>query len=148
MVKWTNKYVIEVNLPLKAAWNFYSDPNNWSRWEDDYLTFLLLGEFKAGAIIKAKLKNKPTLSSIFITEVKPYQEYKTLHNVSFSSQERLYTFQEISMEKTRIILDVYIFSLFTTIATPTFLKKMEDSCLKYRQSYEDIAEKKIDNCFI
>jgi len=34
MFTWSYKYSMDVDLPLKTAWNFYTNPTNWPKWED------------------------------------------------------------------------------------------------------------------
>lgn len=125
MFKWTYKYLLQVDLPLKEVWDFHCDPTNWSKWDNQLDTCFLVGEFKAGTQIKAKIKNKSTHLLIIIAEVKPYQNIK--HCLMYLSVFRF---------------DAYIFSLLTPFMKTTFLKIIEDARLKCREVYTEISAKK------
>jgi hypothetical protein len=134
MFKWACEYSIEADISLQTAWDFYANPINWPKWEERLDVCSLEGEFKTGAKVKVKIKNKPVQFSILITEVKPFHEYRTLVNVLFTSQESLTIFQAISPTQTRITQKVFVNSLFTPFMRSTLRKNMEKGRLKYIQA--------------
>jgi polyketide cyclase/dehydrase/lipid transport protein len=128
MFTWMHEDSMEVDLPLQKAWNFFTDPSNWPKWENQFETCVLEGTLRAGAQIKAKIKNKPIRVVILVTEVRPYCECKYLLRL-FSFQESLFAFKSISPEKTRVTLKLYVFSLFTPFMKGTFITNMEKNRL-------------------
>lgn len=39
MFKWEHEYTLEVDMPLKKAWEFFADLNNWPKWIDQFESF-------------------------------------------------------------------------------------------------------------
>jgi hypothetical protein len=145
MFKWTHEYSLEVDLPLHMAWDFFTDPSNWPKWEDRFDTCFLDGAFETGAKVTVKIKNTSVHMGILITEVKLHREYRVLIRTLFSRQESLSTFQEISPEKTRIILHSWVISLFTPFMKKFFIKTVEKSCSKILQAFAEAAQKSLTN---
>ncbi len=139
MFTWLYEDSMDVDLPLQKAWNFYTDPTNWSKWEDRFESFELVGGLRAGAEIKAKVKNKCAQARILVTEVKSYQECKLSVKVVFFTQESMCIFQEISPEKTRITLKVCIISFLTPFMKSFFLRTAEKSRLKRSDAFKEFA---------
>ena len=58
MFSWSHENVIEVDLPLQIAWDFYMNPVNIPKWEDRFGACVLEEELKGGSRVRAKIKNK------------------------------------------------------------------------------------------
>lgn len=127
MFKWFHEYSIEIDAPLQPIWDFLTTPSNWPKWINQFDSCLLEGDFKTGAKVKAKIKDKEAYLSIFITEVKPYSEYKMLVKTLFFNQESLCEIQEISPERTLITQKTYVLSLLTPFMKSYFRKSAEKS---------------------
>lgn len=139
MFTWSYEDPIDVDLPLQKAWDFYTDPTNWLKWEDRFDAFVLDGALKTGSQIKAKIKNKPIHIQIFIAEVRPYHECKWLVKSLFFTQETACIFQELSPEKTRIILKLSVISFFTPFMKKFFLKNVEKNRSKRLSAFAERA---------
>ena len=111
MFKWFYDCQMEADVSIQVAWNFLTNPSNWHKWTSNCDSFALDGEFKKGAQIKAKVKNRSLFFPITVTEMIPYQTYKTFSATLFVSQESLYAFQEITPTKTRITVATYVAAL-------------------------------------
>ena len=46
MFTWTHACSIEVDLPLKTLWDFYTDPKNMPLWVENIESCTREGEFK------------------------------------------------------------------------------------------------------
>ena len=130
---------MDVDLPLQEAWNFFMNPANWPKWEDQFESCFLEGDLRAGSKIKAKIKNKPIRILILITEVRPYHECKYLIKSLFFTQESLCTLQEMSPGKTRITLKMCIIGFFVPFMKTIFLKNMEKSYSKRLSVFAEIT---------
>src|SRR5690242_6760622 len=139
MFTWSHEDSMDVDLPLQKAWNFYTDPSNWSKWEDRFDAFVLEGTLRTGSQIKAKIKNKPIHIEIWVTEVRPYQECKCLVKSLFFTQESLCTFQEVSPQKTRITLTICVISFFTPFMKKILLRNIEKNRSKCLSAFAEIA---------
>jgi len=139
MFTWSHEDSMDVDLPLQKAWNFYTDPSNWPKWEDRFDACVLQGALRAGSQIKAKIKNKPIHIEIWVTEVRPYHECKCLVKSLFFTQESLCTFQEISPQKTRIILTICVVSFFTPFVKKIFHRNIEKTRAKRLSAFAEIA---------
>lgn len=140
MFTWAHEDSIEVDLSLQKAWDFYMNPTNWLKWEDRFDAVVFGGSLTTGSLVKAKIKNKPVHIEIRITEVKPYHECKYLVKVLFFTQESICTFEELSSERTRIILKLKIYSLFTPFMKKLFLKNLEKYRSKCLDAFAKIAK--------
>lgn len=139
MFTWSHEDSMDVDLPLQKAWNFYTDPSNWTKWEDRFDAFILEGSLRTGSQIKAKIKNKPIHIEMLVTEVRSYHECKCLVKSLFFTQESLCTFQEISPQKTRITLTLCVVSFFTPFMKKIFLKNIEKTRSKRLSAFAEIA---------
>lgn len=140
MFTWSHENSMDVDLPLQKAWNFYTNPSNWLKWEDRFDAFVLEGTLRAGSQIKAKIKNKSIHITILVTEIKPYHECKCLLKSPFFTQESLCTFEEISLGKTRITLKICVISLFVPFMKKFFLKNIEKVRPKYLKAFAEFAK--------
>lgn len=139
MFTWSHEDSMEVDLPLQKAWNFYTDPINWPKWEDQFDAFSLQGALKAGSQIKAKIKNKPIHIEIWVTEVRLYDEYKFLVKSLFFTQENSCVFREVSSQKTRLILSTSVVSFFTPFMKNIFLRNIEKTHSKCFIAFAETA---------
>ena len=139
MFTWTCEDTIEVDLSLQKAWDFYTNPTNWLKWEDRFDAVVFDGVLRTGSQIKLKIKNKPIHIDVRITEVRPYHEYKSLVKVLFFTQKSACTFEELSSERTRIILKVSVISFFTPFMKKFFLKNLEKYRSKCLIAFAEIA---------
>lgn len=140
MFTWSHQCSMDVDLSLLKAWNFYTNPTNWLKWEDRFEAFLLEGTLKVGSQIKAKIKNKPNHIIFLITDLCLYKECTCLVKVLFFTQKCLCTFHEISPEKTRITLQINVSSFFTPFMKKIFLKNMENTHSKCLNAFAEIVE--------
>ncbi|MDP1608382.1 MAG: SRPBCC family protein [Chlamydiales bacterium] len=141
MFNWSHESSMEVDCSLQIAWDFFTNPSNWPKWEDRFDACVLDEELKAGSKIKVKFKNKPIQILILVAEVKPYHECKYLIKPPFFTQESLCTFQEISPEKTRITLKICIISFFVPFVKTILLKNVEKFYSKCARAFAEIAGK-------
>ena len=139
MFTWLHEDSMDVDLPLQKAWDFYTNPSNWPKWEDRFDACVLEGTLRAGSRIKAKIKNKPIHIEIWVTEVRPYYECKCLVKSLFFTQESLCAFREISPQKTRITLTIYIVSFFTPFMKKLFLRNIEKTRSRRLNAFAGIA---------
>ena len=139
MFTWSHEDLMEVDLSLQKAWDFYTNPTNWLKWEDRFDAFVLEGSLRTGSQIKAKIKNKPIHIEMLVTEVRPYHECKCLVKSLFFTQESLCTFHEISPQKTRITLTLCVVSFFTPFMKKIFLKNIEKTRSKRLSAFAEIA---------
>lgn len=140
MFTWSHEDSIEVNLPIQKAWTFYTNPTNWLKWEDQFDVVVFEGILKAGSQIKAKIKNRPLHIAILVTEVKPYEEFKSVVKHLLITQESGCSFQEISPERTRITLRFSVISFFLPFIKNTSFKKVEKTYSKCLNAFAEIAE--------
>ncbi len=139
MFTWSHEDSMEVDLSLQKAWNFYTNPTNWLKWEDRFDAFVLEGILRTGSQIKAKIKNKPIHIEMLVTEVRPYHECKCLVKLLFFTQESACTFEELSPEKTRITLKLSVISFFTPFMKKTFLRNIEKTHSKRLSAFAEVA---------
>ncbi len=123
LFKWSYETTVEVDLPLEKVWDFLENPANCSKWRDDIEFCHSAEPLQTGSIIKVKMKNHNVYASILITEYKPYSECKTRVKGSLGSQESSAIFQEISHDRTRLILKFNVKSFLTPFLRSYFLKK-------------------------
>lgn len=112
MFRWGHKSSIEVNASIKDAWDFFTNPSHWPKREKRFDACFLIGDFKPGTPVKAKIKDKPIHIIILITEVKPYSEYRTLIQNLFFRQESLTIFEELSSRSTQITFQICVLGPF------------------------------------
>jgi hypothetical protein len=141
MFTWSYEDSMEVDLSLRFAWDFFTDPGNWPRWEDRIEYCTPVGEVKTGSRVVAKVKNKAVTITMWVTEVKPYRECKILVKAPFFTQEALATFQEISPGRTRITLKRCIIGIFVPFMKAFFLKNTEKTYSLRKRAFAEIAEK-------
>jgi hypothetical protein len=139
MFTWSHEDSIEVDLSIQKAWDFYTDPNNWLKWEDRFDAITLVGSLRAGSQIKAKIKNKPIHILMLVAEVSPYRECKWLVKSLFFTQESLCTFQEISPQKTRITFTIYVVSFLTPFIKKILVKNIEENRSKRLSAFAEVA---------
>ena len=139
MFTWSHEDLMEVDLSLQKAWDFYTNPTNWLKWEDRFDAFVLEGSLRTGSQIKAKIKNKPIHIEMLVTEVRPYHECKCLVKSLFFTQESLCTFQEVSSQKTRITLTICVVSFFTPFMKKIFHRNIEKTRSKRLSAFAEIA---------
>lgn len=139
MFTWSHEDSMEVDLPLQQAWDFYTNPANWIKWEDHFDAFILEETLRTGAQIKAKIKNKPLYIKILATEVRPYHECKYLAKLLFFTQESLCVFQQISPQKTRIISTTCVISFFVPFMKKNFLRRIEETRSKRLSAFAEVA---------
>ena len=139
MFAWSHEDSMEVDLSLEKAWNFYTTPTNWLKWEDRFDAFVIEGTLRRGSQIKAKIKNKPIHIEILVTDVRPYHECKCFVKSLFFTQESLCTFQEISPQKTRITLTLRVVSFFTPFMKKIFLRNIEKTRSKCLNAFAEVA---------
>lgn len=137
MFRWDHKYSIEVNASIKDTWDFCTNPNHLPKWEKRFDACFLEGDFKPGAQIKAKIKDKPFHIIILITEVKPYFEYRALVNNLFFRQESLAIFRRHSSRKTQMTLQTCVLSPFVPFLKSTFLKNAEQTYTKLTEAFTE-----------
>lgn len=139
MFTWSREDSMEVDLSLQKAWDFYTNPTNWLKWEDRFDAFISEGTLRTGSQIKAKIKNKPVYIKMLITEVIPYHECKYLVTALFFTQESLCTFEEISPQKTRITFTICIIGFLTPFMKKIFLRNIEKSRSKCLNAFAEIT---------
>lgn len=93
------------------------------------------------ADIEAKIKNKPLHIRILVTEIRPYEECKYLIKSPFFAQESSCTFQELSLQKTRITLKINVISFFAPLMKKFFLKNVEKTRSKYLSAFAEAADR-------
>ncbi len=140
MFRWNHKYSIEVNTSVKCAWDFCTNPSHWPKWDKCFEACFLVGDFKPGAHIKAKIKDKPIYITILITEVKPYSEYRILMKNLFARQESLVTFKELASGNTQIMPQNWVSSLFVPFLKSTLLKNVERVYAKWTEVFMEHCE--------
>lgn len=136
MFMWKHDYSIEVNIPIRKIWEFQLNPNNWSKWMDQFDSFTYIGEIETGSIIKAKIKNRNQQISILFTDVKPVKEFSICMKSLLGYQESTCTNEEISAGKTRINITTKVKSLLVPFMKSSFKKKVEMQYSKYFESLE------------
>lgn len=141
MFKWNNEDMMEVDMPLQKAWDFFTNPNNWPKWDDRLDICYFEGKLTTGSKVEVKIKNKPAKMMILVTDVRPYRECKSLVKVPFFTQESLCIFQEISADRTRITLKVCVISFFAPFLKKLLLKTMQKSYSQRLAAFEEITEK-------
>lgn len=140
MFTWSYKYSMDVDLRLKTAWDFYTNPTHWPKLEDR-LEFCTVDEtFPAASRVRAKIKNKAAWLAMLLTDIKPHQEIKLLIQIPLFTQESLATFEEIAAEKTRITTTVYVSSFLAPFMKGTFLRNTENSRIKSLATFKQLAE--------
>ena len=140
MFRWDHKYSIEVNASIKDAWDFFTNPSHWPKWERRFDVCFLIGDFKPGTPIKAKIKDKPIHIIILITEVKPYSEYRALVQNLFFRQESLVIFKELSSGITQITFQVCVLGPFVPFLKSTLLKNAEQAQAKLIETFMEHSE--------
>ncbi len=141
MFKWNYEDMMEVDVPLQKAWDFYSNPSNWPKWDDRFGSCLLDGEFKTGSKVEIQIKNKLTSVMVLLTEVVACQECKSLVKVPFFTQESLCIFQQISPDRTRITLKVCVISFFAPLLKKLLFKTLQKSYSQRLAAFERITGK-------
>lgn len=139
MFTWSYEDLMEIDLSLEKAWNFYTNPTNWLKWEDRFDDFVLEGSLRTGSRIKGKIKNKQIHMEMLVTEVIPYHECKLLLKSLFFTQESACTFEELAPEKTRITLKLSVISFLTPFVKKIFVKNIERGRSKRLKAFAEIA---------
>lgn len=139
MFSWSYEDSMDVDLSLQKAWDFYTNPTNWLKWEEGYDAFILEGPLKPGSQIRGKIKNSPISIVTLVTEVKPYHEYKCLTKILFFNQESSTTFQEVSPQKTRINLKLYVVGLLVPFKKKIAAKALEENRSRRLSAFAELA---------
>ncbi|MGC1879422.1 MAG: SRPBCC family protein [Rhabdochlamydiaceae bacterium] len=147
MFKWFYEYSTEVDIPLQKVWDFCINPNHWPQWMDQLESCKMEGEFKAGSMVKAKIKNRTFHLPIFITDVKPFKSCALLMKGPLISQTSSCTLREISRDKTALIMKTSIVSILTPFIKRYFTKHMEAQMQKCRKAILDNAKQNAPSDF-
>jgi hypothetical protein len=131
---------MDADLPLQGAWDFYTNPTNWPKWEDRLESCTLDETFLAGYRVRAKIKNKAAWLAILVTDVKPYQESKHLITIPLFSQESLTTYEEIAARHTRITTIVRVSSFLVPFMKGVFIRNAEKSRIKSLAAFTQLAD--------
>ncbi|MEX0961675.1 MAG: SRPBCC family protein [Simkaniaceae bacterium] len=134
MFRWNHQYSVEVDTPLHVAWNFFTDPSHWPLYDDRMEAFIFDGDFKSGAQVKLKLKNKPNHIGILLTEVKPHREYRTLIHSLLAKEEKLTSFEVLAPNKTRVTFQICVLSCLVPFIKSKLLKNIEEAQAKSAQA--------------
>ena len=140
MFRWSREHFIEVNIPIQKMWDIYINPSNWPKWVDQFDFCTFEGELKPGTIIKTKIKNRNVYIQIKMTKLKPYDECELLIKAPLFTQESSCFFQEISTERTLLIMKTSVISLLVPFLKSFFHKRLEYSNSKYLSVFSEIAK--------
>ncbi len=140
MFKWRHEYSMEINIPIKKVWEFYTNPSNWPKWVDQFETCNTCGGVKTGAIVSAKLINRKLPLPILITEINSSYELSLLVRVPLSIQENFTTMKEISPDRTRINMKMCISSWLIPFVRIILRKRTERQYSKLLEVLSDITK--------
>lgn len=140
MFRWSHEHLMEVNIPVQKMWDIYINPSNWPKWVDQFDFCTFEDELKTGTVVKTKIKNRNAYIQIQMIKIKPHEECKFLIKVPLFTQESSCIFQEISTERTLLIMKTSVISLFVPFMKSFFHKRLEHSNSKYLRVFSEIAE--------
>ncbi len=140
MFKSLHECSTEVDIPLQTVWNFCMNPDNWPQWIDQIESCKIVGEFKAGSTVKAKIKNRNVYVTFLITDVQPFNSCTLLIKAPLCTQTSSCTFREISHERTTITWETSIVSILSPFMKGFFAKRFESSNAKFLKLLQDNAK--------
>lgn len=139
MFTWNNEHCQELDIPLQTAWDYTSDPKNWSIWNEDFECCTCEEGFKTGSIIKGKIKNSTSSIPMLLTKVENYK-FETEMRPPFFSQTASWELQEISPSRTRFILKCSVKSFLTPFMKWYYAKKIKKAYSKYFKALTEYAK--------
>lgn len=125
------EYSIDVDIPIQEVWKFSINPVNWSKWNEPIESFHYDEPLKTGSIIKAKMRNQNSYTTMLITELNEFEKFDTSMKFFLLTQKSSCTTNEISPERTRIIFKMTLVS----ILLPFFRKSCYKRAEKIMQEY-------------